>query len=113
MSKVEMSLQEYDELKEELAIYEEIVNAITNPCIEGWDLEWYEEHSTSGLKVSTSSIMNNLSHSAKTLVSSLIATNVGRYMKDNHIKGDFKIEDTYFTMGYIHHNDDEIIINEE
>ena len=64
MAKVEMSLQEYDQLRNDLAVYEEIVNAITSPKVSDWDLKWYEEHDNNQLTISADSIMDNLSQKA-------------------------------------------------
>lgn len=44
MSKVEMSLQEYNNLKEKLDHYERILNAIVTPTVSDWDIKYYKEH---------------------------------------------------------------------
>lgn len=107
MAKVEMSLQEYDKLKSELSIYEEIVNAITSPKVSDWDLKWYIEHPTSNLSISADDIMNNLSQPAQGVLRNLIQVNIDRYIKSHNIEGEFKFNpsDIDFKFGYINHID--------
>lgn len=107
MGKVELSLQEYDQMKNDLTLYEEILNAITSPKVSDWDLKWYIEHPTSNLNISADDIMNNLSQTAQGVLRSLIQVNIDRYIKSHNIEGEFKFDpsDIDFKFGYINHID--------
>ena len=43
MAKVEMSLSEYNAIKEELDFLHRVVKEITTPVVDKWDLEYYEK----------------------------------------------------------------------
>lgn len=107
MGKVELSLQEYDQMKNDLTLYEEIMNAITSPKVSDWDIKWYIEHPTSNLSISADDIMNNLSKTAQGILRNLIQVNIDRYIKSQNIKGEFKFNpsDIDFKFGYINHID--------
>lgn len=109
MGKVEMSLQDYDKLKSELSIYEEIVNAITSPKVNDWDLKWYIEHPSSSMPISADSIFENMSQTAQGVLRSLIQVHVDRYIKDHNIEGEFKFNpyDIEFRLGNIYRNTEE------
>jgi len=58
MAKVEMSLQEYDALREELTRYKNIVRAMTVPVIDSWSLDYWKEDTSRTL-----SVYSNYQHS--------------------------------------------------
>jgi hypothetical protein len=88
MSKVEMSLQEYDQLKDQLNLYEEIVYAIAKPCISGWQKDWYEEDKNNKAEV----ISNlRLSDDAKSFLESLISIHSKEYIRENNLEGNFDL----------------------
>lgn len=103
MGKVEMSLQEYDDLKSALTVYGEIVNAITNPCISNWDINWYKEHDNSTLTVTAEDIMLNISQKAQELLTKCIRIHVDQYIKSHDIEGEFQFDplDVKATLGIV------------
>ena len=105
MAKVEMSLQEYDQLRNDLAVYEEIVNAITSPKVSDWDLKWYEEHDNNQLTISSNSIMDNLSQKAQGVLRTLIQEHTDSYIKHHNIEGEFKFDpsDVACKLGNVRH----------
>lgn len=84
INKVEMSLKDYDELKETLSIYEEIIEAITTPEIEDWDLEWYKEHEEASIYVKKPDILNSLSKKSSEYLRNLLYIRAKECL---HIKG--------------------------
>lgn len=106
MGKVEMSLQEYDNLKIEHDLYEEIVNAITTPKINDWDLDWYNNHTGSSLPVYADNIFGNLSQAAQRLLKSLIQIHIDSYLSSRAIEGTFQFDtdNIEFKLGSIETN---------
>lgn len=51
MSKVEMSLKEYDELMDKLRKYERLVNQLTTPSIDEWDYNYFKNNLNSSLTI--------------------------------------------------------------
>ena len=51
MSKVEMSLREYDELREKLRNYESIIKELTTPRIDDWELQYFKDHPGSSFRI--------------------------------------------------------------
>ena len=92
METVEMSLQEYDQLRNDLAVYKEIVNAIISPKVNDWDFRWCEEHSNNHLTISANSIMDNLSQKAQGVLRTLIQEHTDSYIKYHNIEGGFKFD---------------------
>lgn len=91
MAKVEMSLQEYDQMKKLLNVYEEIINVITTPNIDEWDIHYYN-NGCNFMPVYSNDITKNLSKDAQSTLKSLCYSHVYNYLADNNIEGEFKLD---------------------
>lgn len=93
MAKVEMSLQEYDQMKKLLSVYEEIINVITTPNIDDWDISYYNNGGYNNhMPVYANDITKNLSKDAQSTLKSLCYSHVYNYLADNNIEGEFKLD---------------------
>ena len=87
MAKVEMSLQEYNQMKEELDMYKEIVNALTTPRQDVWDIKYFKENSDSNLYVNICTF-DHLPLKCRDLLKKNIITGIETYMEFNDIEGE-------------------------
>lgn len=112
MGKVELSLQEYNNLMSTLGQYQEIVSAFINPTISDWDLGWYKGHPDNPMTVHAGI---NLSTGAQRILANRIQENVSNYIKDNNIEGEFKfdIKDMDIKLGSISHIKEESVEDTE
>lgn len=51
MSKVEMSLKEYDELMDKVRKYERVIKCLTTPRIDDWEYNYFKEESSRHMNV--------------------------------------------------------------
>ena len=102
MSKVELSLREYDELKEELDILREIVEAMTTPRIDNWSVNWYNEKNSSTLSITTDSVYESLSKKAAEFLKRSIRDNVTYSIFDElNLEGEVNYSSFSINLGYL------------
>ena len=104
MSKVEMSLVEYNELMEKFNLYKEIAETVMTPTVEDWDLDYYKEHPSSALTVHVD-LTKNLSAKAKNLVRDSILKGTETIIKSRvDCDGSFDMYESFqCTVGYVNH----------
>lgn len=87
MSKVEMSIQEYNQLMDELNMYKEIVEVFLSPKIDEWDLQWSKDHSNSPISVHSINVLESLSMKSKNYIRSTINEYIENLMTTNSLNG--------------------------
>lgn len=76
MSKVELSIQEYDALKEEIALYKKVFDAIITPAISDWEVERIQACDGYPCYISSGDILNKLSISDREILKNRIEQSV-------------------------------------
>ena len=79
---VNMSLKEYDELKEELNFYKNIVHHLCSIDIEPWNIQKYKEGTADYLSGGTGI---ELSYEEEKFLDKLVSDNFSKFLKDNDI----------------------------
>lgn len=82
MGKVELTTREYDDLRDTLKIYKEIVEAFATPEMGDWELGNIKSGASDLTYVSS---VPRLSKEAKNLFFALIETNLIDFMKENDL----------------------------
>ena len=103
MAKVEMSLVEYDELKETIRLQNEIIAALTTPTYDNWDIDWYNDHVETQMSMSAKNF-NNMSMKAKKCLLDIIDTQLSKFIKDNNLEGTLEkipVDNLSCTLGYL------------
>lgn len=105
MAKVEMSLQEYNEMKQKLDRYKRILNAIITPTVSDWDLKYYKEHPNHRMHL-TCDPEEILSSEDYEFLSSMMTKKARDYILNDYEAGAAEIEVDYeydpsFSIGYL------------
>lgn len=103
MAKVEMSLQEYETLMENHRMLQEIVDAITNPEVESWDVNYYKGNPEASISVRSCNL-NNMSLKSREFLTSIIIRKSEEFIKSSDFDGEFTFDNNLrCIVGYINH----------